>query len=283
MSSRGRRSGGFTLTQPLRPGQMYLCSIYSLTHSRISRIPSAPWLKETLFVSLRRVMLKGGCRWVAGNLTPARSLNLMGSVNLDLEIITDVDKALGPENLDERCLCVTFPSVFGLNTFCFVVVKLSLNCGKRNLKHLGILSLAGNRFCYWKFRMTVVRFLTLTGGSGLSLCVVCVDNWKTLDCIILSVGFLRISLNSVRVSQFTKNLEQELLDDLVSGNMYALGTYSCFLEDIYVRSLLLPLGNNFVTSSLWVLLCSKFFLFHSELARCSGPWSWGGGQVTSGN
>jgi hypothetical protein len=32
-----------------------------------------------------------------------------------------------------------------------------------------MLSLSDNRDCYWKFRMTVVRFLTLTGGSGLSL------------------------------------------------------------------------------------------------------------------
>ncbi len=61
------------------------------------------------------------------------------------------------------------PSVFGLTSFCFAVVMLSLNCGKRNLKHLAMLSLTGNRVCYWKFRMTVVRFLTLTGGSGLSL------------------------------------------------------------------------------------------------------------------
>jgi hypothetical protein len=66
-----------------------------------------------------------------------------------------------------------------------------------------MLSLAGNRLCYWKFRMTVVRFLILTGGSGLSLCVGCVGNLKTLDCIKFSVGFLRISLNSVRVRQFT--------------------------------------------------------------------------------
>ncbi len=112
------------------------------------------------------------------------------------------------------------PQFFGLTTLCFVVVKLSLNCGKRNLKHLGILSLDGNRFCYWKFRMTVVRFLTLTGGSGLSLRVGCVGNLKTLDCIIFSVGFLRIS---VRVFEdFT-------------------------IEDIYGLSLLLPPGNSFDT------------------------------------
>ena len=93
----------------------------------------------------------------------------MGSVNLDREMNTDVDKALGPENLLERCCRAAFPSVFGLTTLCFGVVMLSLNCGKRNLKHLAMLSLAGNRDCYWKFRMTVVRFLTLTGGSGLPL------------------------------------------------------------------------------------------------------------------
>jgi hypothetical protein len=90
----------------------------------------------------------------------------MVSVNLGLEMITDVDKALGPENSDERCWRAAFPSVFGLTTLCFAVVMLSLNCGKRNLKHLAILSLVGNRVCHWKFRMTVVRFLTLTGGSG---------------------------------------------------------------------------------------------------------------------
>ena len=39
------------------------------------------------------------------------------------------------------------------------------------------------------------------------------------------------------------NLEKELLDELASANMYAPGTYSCLLEDIYIRSLLLPLGN----------------------------------------
>ncbi len=103
--------------------------------------------------------------------------------------------------------------------------------------------------------MTVVRFLTLTGGSVLSLFVGCVGNFKNLDCIIFSVGFLRISLNSVRVSQFTSKLEQEILDDLVSANMYASGTYSCLLEDIYVRSLLLPPASSFDT----------------ELVRCSGP------------
>ncbi len=48
--------------------------------------------------------------------------------------------------------------------------------------------------------------------------------------------FLRLSLNSVRVRRFTNNLEQDLLDDLVSANMYASGTYSGLLEDIYVRS-----------------------------------------------
>jgi hypothetical protein len=68
--------------------------------------------------------------------------------------------------------------------------------------------------------MTVVRFLTLTGGSGLSLRVGCVGNLKTLDCIIFSVGFLRIS---VRVFEdFT-------------------------IEDIYGHSLLLPPGNSFDT------------------------------------
>jgi hypothetical protein len=36
----------------------------------------------------------------------------MVSVNLGLEMITDVDKALGPENLNERCWRVAFPSVF---------------------------------------------------------------------------------------------------------------------------------------------------------------------------
>ncbi len=51
----------------------------------------------------------------------------------------------------------------------------------------------------WKFRMTVVRFLALTGGSGLSLCVGCVGDLKPLDCIKFMVGFLRISLNNVRV------------------------------------------------------------------------------------
>jgi hypothetical protein len=60
---------------------------------------------------------------------------------------------------------------------------------------------------------------------------------------LFSVGFLRISLNRVRVRQFTNNLEQELLDDLVSVNVYAPGTYSCLFEDFYVHSLLLPLGN----------------------------------------
>ena len=45
--------------------------------------------------------------------------------------------------------------------------------------------------------------------------------------------------------------------------MYVTDTYSCLFEDIFVHSLLLPLGNkSFVTSRLWVLLCSKFFLFH---------------------
>jgi hypothetical protein len=117
----------------------------------------------------------------------------MGSVNLGLEMITDVDKTLGPETLLERYCRVAFPSVFGLTTLCFAVVMLALNCGKRNLKHLAMLSLAGNRVCYWIFRMTVVRFLTLKSGSGLSLCVGCVGNLKTLDYIIFSVGFLRIS------------------------------------------------------------------------------------------
>jgi hypothetical protein len=53
-----------------------------------------------------------------------------------------------------------------------------------------------------------------------------VGNLKTLDCIIFIGGFLRISLNSVRVRQCTNNLEQEVLDDLVSVNMYVSGTYS---------------------------------------------------------
>ncbi len=66
---------------------------------------------------------------------------------------------------------------------------------------------------------------------------------------------LEMITDSVRVKRFTNNLEQELLDDLVSANMYAPGTYSCLLEDIYVRSLLLPPGSSFDT----------------ELARCSGP------------
>jgi hypothetical protein len=39
------------------------------------------------------------------------------------------------------------------------------------------------------------------------------------------------------------NLEEELLDELASANMYVPGTYSCLFEDIYVRSLLPPLGN----------------------------------------
>ena len=39
------------------------------------------------------------------------------------------------------------------------------------------------------------------------------------------------------------NLEKELLDELVSANMYEPGTYSCWFEDIYIRSVLLPLGN----------------------------------------
>ncbi len=63
-------------------------------------------------------------------------------------------------------------------------------------------------------------------------------------CIIFSVGFLRISLNRVRVRQFTSNLEQDLLDDLVSANMYVSGAYSCLLEDIYVHSLPLPLARS---------------------------------------
>ncbi len=49
---------------------------------------------------------------MVGNLTSARSLNLMGSVNLGLEMITDVDKTLGPENLDERSWRAAFPSDF---------------------------------------------------------------------------------------------------------------------------------------------------------------------------
>ena len=49
---------------------------------------------------------------MAGNLTPARSLISMSSVNLGLEMITDVDKALGPENLLERCWRATFPLSF---------------------------------------------------------------------------------------------------------------------------------------------------------------------------
>jgi hypothetical protein len=52
----------------------------------------------------------------------------MSSVNLGLEMITDVDKALGPENLDERCCRVVFPSVFWTHyvLLCFgeVVTKL---------------------------------------------------------------------------------------------------------------------------------------------------------------
>ena len=93
----------------------------------------------------------------------------MGSVNLGLLMNTGFDQAHGPENLG----------------------------------HLTMLRLDDNRFCYWKFRMTVVRFLTHTGEIGLSLCVGCVGNSKTLDCIKSSVGFLRILLNSVRVRQFT--------------------------------------------------------------------------------
>jgi hypothetical protein len=39
------------------------------------------------------------------------------------------------------------------------------------------------------------------------------------------------------------NLEKEIQDELASANMYVSGTYSCLLEDIYIHSLLLPLGN----------------------------------------
>ena len=39
------------------------------------------------------------------------------------------------------------------------------------------------------------------------------------------------------------NLEKELLDEFVSASMYTSGTYSCLLEDNYIRSLLPPLGN----------------------------------------
>jgi hypothetical protein len=55
-----------------------LYSIYSMTHSRISRIK--------IFASKILVFFRS-----------------MGSVNLGLEMITDVDKSFGPENLDERC------------------------------------------------------------------------------------------------------------------------------------------------------------------------------------
>jgi hypothetical protein len=81
-----------------------------------------------------------------------------------------------------------------------------------------MLILTDNPLCYWKFRMTVMRFLNLTEGSGLSLCVGCVGNLKTLDCIIFRVGFLRISLNNVRVRQFTNNLDQKLLDLFSKGD-----------------------------------------------------------------
>ena len=66
-----------------------------------------------------------------------------------------------------------------------------------------MLSLAGNRLCFWRFKMTVVRFHILTGGTGPSLFVGFVGNLKTRVCIKFSVGFLRISLDSVRVNQFT--------------------------------------------------------------------------------
>ncbi len=39
------------------------------------------------------------------------------------------------------------------------------------------------------------------------------------------------------------NLEKEILDELASTKMYVSGTYSILFEDIYIRSLLLPLGN----------------------------------------
>ena len=72
-----------------------------------------------------------------------------------------------------------------------------------NLKHLSMLSLDDNQFYYWIFRMTVPRFLTPTGEIGLYLYAGCVRYFKTLVCVKFSVGFLRISLNNVRVRQFT--------------------------------------------------------------------------------
>jgi hypothetical protein len=119
---------------------------------------------------------------------------------------------------------------------------LSLNCGKRNLKHLEIL-------IHWQ--PALLLDIQDDGGEvpythrrewSFFVRWLC-GQFKTPGVYHIQCRLLRISLNSVRVRQFTNNLEQELLDDLVSTNMYAPGTYSSLLEDIYVRSLLLPLAN----------------------------------------
>ena len=137
MSSRGRGRGGFTFTQPPRPGQMYESQTIQTRHPAVSQsvdthhdqirdqLPpvldkladSLSDLKNTMSTlsagstarEFRRVMLERGCQLVAGEMTLQRSLNLMGYVNLVNLMNTGFDQALGPENLGVRCWRAVFP------------------------------------------------------------------------------------------------------------------------------------------------------------------------------
>ncbi len=277
MSSRGRRSGGFTLTQPLRPGQMYdsqttqtrppdvsqsvdthrdqirdqlppvldiLADSLSDLKNTMSTLVARSTARESQARNAEKSYWRRQDAWT-------RKLNLMVSVNLGLEKSYWRLRVAWTRKFRREMLVYGVPLYFWTHYAWLCCGEIVLNCGKRNLKHLGMLNLPENRLCYWKFRMTVVRFLTLTGGSGLSLWVGCVGNLKTLDCIIFSGGFLRISLNNVRMRQFTNNLDQELLDDLVSPNMYAPGTYSCLLVMWWVSVWFRCDGNHLIKRSTW--------------------------------
>jgi hypothetical protein len=155
----------------------------------------------------------------------------MGSVNLVLEMITDVDKTLGPENLDERCWRAVFPSVFWTH-------YTLLCCGEVVTK-------------LWE------RGFETPGNAE--------PGWQP-------ALLLEIQDDGGEVP-YTHRREWSFFVRWLCGQLKNPGLYHIQrrvfedFEDIHVRSFLLPLGISFVTSSLWVLLCSKFFLFHSELVR----------------
>ncbi len=148
MSSRGRGRGGFTFTQPPRPGQMYESQTVQTRPPAISQ--SVATHHDQIRDHLPPVLDK-----LADSLSDLKntvSSLASGSAARESQA-RDAGKRLPVSGRKFDASKITqfnqsrLNSVSGLTTLCFVVVMLSLNCGRRNLKHLTMRSLAGTHMC----------------------------------------------------------------------------------------------------------------------------------------